>query len=75
MNHIDDLHKAFITGEPYEHVVIPDFFSPEIASKIVEEFPDPLNQAFDWWGNQIAWLACDSFGFRSNTLYLLQEAL
>lgn len=34
------LHSQFQSGEPFEHVVIDDFFRPEIAAGLAEEFPD-----------------------------------
>ena len=38
-----DWHKvshAFFNGEPFNHVVIDNFFIPEVADKIANEFPD-----------------------------------
>lgn len=45
---IADLSESFSTAKPYEHVIIPDFFSDEIIKKIHEEFPDVTNPVADW---------------------------
>jgi len=42
------LHNTFINAKPYEHVIIPNFFSNNIATKIYNEFPNPLDNNFDW---------------------------
>lgn len=45
---LDELHQAFHTGKPFEHVVIHDFFSEQAIKDILEEFPDPTNKQYDW---------------------------
>ena len=35
-----DERYDFLTSEPFNHIVIDNFFKPEVAEKLVEEFPD-----------------------------------
>jgi Rps23 Pro-64 3,4-dihydroxylase Tpa1-like proline 4-hydroxylase len=44
---IDTYRQTFQTALPYEHVVLPNFFSEQIIQSIFEEFPDPLGE-LDW---------------------------
>jgi Rps23 Pro-64 3,4-dihydroxylase Tpa1-like proline 4-hydroxylase len=34
-----DLNKEFLSNQPFNHIIIDDFFKPEIAEKLAEEFP------------------------------------
>lgn len=34
-----ELQKSFLTAEPFNHVVIDDFFLPEVADQLVKDFP------------------------------------
>jgi hypothetical protein len=36
----DEKAQSYKTARPYPHVVLDDFFDPEVLSKVVEEFPD-----------------------------------
>jgi Rps23 Pro-64 3,4-dihydroxylase Tpa1-like proline 4-hydroxylase len=47
-NHISEYTAAFAQSQPYQHVIIPNFFSDYIADALSEEFPDPLNSKLDW---------------------------
>lgn len=40
--------QTFTTAAPFEHVVIPNFLNKNIAEQIIEEFPDPLDEQYDW---------------------------
>jgi Rps23 Pro-64 3,4-dihydroxylase Tpa1-like proline 4-hydroxylase len=44
---IEDLQKTFHNARPFEHIVIPSFFSDEIAKALMSEFPDP-SSSHDW---------------------------
>lgn len=35
-----DLNIQYRNAEPFDHIIIDDFFLPEIAAKLVDEFPD-----------------------------------
>jgi 2OG-Fe(II) oxygenase superfamily len=39
------LAKAFLDADPFPHVVVPDFFSPEVAKRLLEDFP-PFEERF-----------------------------
>lgn len=45
---LEKLHESFTTATPYEHVVIPEFFHNDVANKLLETFPDPLDADYDW---------------------------
>ncbi len=45
------LAGEFQTARPFDHVVIPDFFVPEVAKALLEEFPDPGSPA----ANGLSW--------------------
>lgn len=34
-----ELRKSFLAGEPFNHIVVDEFFLPEVAEKLVSEFP------------------------------------
>ena len=36
----NNLSQSFLESKPFNHIVIDDFFRPEIAEKLVSEFPD-----------------------------------
>lgn len=36
----NNIKRQFIQAEPFNHVVIDNFFTPEVADKLSEEFPD-----------------------------------
>jgi Rps23 Pro-64 3,4-dihydroxylase Tpa1-like proline 4-hydroxylase len=38
-----DLKPSYINNEPFEHIVMKDFFHPEILNKVYDEFPDLSN--------------------------------
>jgi Rps23 Pro-64 3,4-dihydroxylase Tpa1-like proline 4-hydroxylase len=42
---IDDLKKSFLHAKPFEHVVIPSFFSEDLAKALISEFPDPASSS------------------------------
>lgn len=48
VRHIPELHDRFRNAKPFEHVVIPDFFAPDVARAIHEEFPSPFSTSHDW---------------------------
>ena len=43
-----DLQNAFTNASPFQHVIINNFFSEDVAQKLHSEFPDPLSCNFDW---------------------------
>jgi hypothetical protein len=43
---IEELRRKYITAEPFEYVVIPNFFTDDVAHKIHNVLPDP-NES--WW--------------------------
>lgn len=48
---ISKLHDEYQTAKPYEHVIIPDFFTEEVATLIDSEFPLPHSHrslTIDW---------------------------
>jgi Rps23 Pro-64 3,4-dihydroxylase Tpa1-like proline 4-hydroxylase len=48
IHHVEKLHEKFKNGQPYEHVVVPNFFSTEMANNLYAMFPEPLDIAYDW---------------------------
>lgn len=42
------LSTQFRDAEPYEHVVIPDFFSSDVAARLMDAFPQPNKDDRDW---------------------------
>jgi len=38
---IDALHDQYMSAGPIEHIVIPNFFTPDMAEKVYAQFPDP----------------------------------
>ena len=46
--HEAELRQQFLSSQPFEHVVIPNFFTPALADAVHNEFPDPLNTSHDW---------------------------
>lgn len=38
---VDELLWKFVTAQPFEHVVIPGFFTEEVAQQLATEFPEP----------------------------------
>jgi 3,5-epimerase/4-reductase len=40
VNNIDDLSNKFISAEPFEHVIIPNFLNSEYAEEIYNKFPN-----------------------------------
>ena len=38
-----DLRSLYINNKPFEHIVMKDFFNPEILNKVYDEFPDLSN--------------------------------
>lgn len=50
---IDLYSQKFQTGEPFEHVVIDNFFDPEYAEELYKKFPDKSNPAWFHYNNPI----------------------
>jgi Rps23 Pro-64 3,4-dihydroxylase Tpa1-like proline 4-hydroxylase len=40
----NETRKQFLTAEPFNHVVIDNFFLPDIAEELSQEFPDPNSE-------------------------------
>ena len=50
-----ELHNEFVSGAPFNHIAIDNFFKPEIAEAIEQEFPD-YNNDLAWkgdWNNAV----------------------
>lgn len=45
---LTSLHSAWKNGHPYEHVIIPNFFTEQVAQSLMKAFPDPLDTKYDW---------------------------
>ena len=45
---LEQLNKSYITANPFEHVVIPNFFSENTANQIYNQFPDPDDTWFKY---------------------------
>lgn len=37
---LDNLQKQFLSAQPFPHVLIENFFKPEVAEKLVDDFPN-----------------------------------
>jgi Rps23 Pro-64 3,4-dihydroxylase Tpa1-like proline 4-hydroxylase len=49
-----ELREQFVNAEPFDHVIIDDFWRPEVAEKLVEEFPDYESDTWNaHWQNAI----------------------
>ena len=46
---LEEFRNKFINAKPYPHVVIDNFFAPEIASKIESRFPVPNGTVASQW--------------------------
>ena len=46
---LQSLHQQFMHALPYPHVVIPNFFAPEVAARIESRFPIPHGQNTGEW--------------------------
>mmetsp|Transcript_22205 Transcript_22205/g.56015 ORF Transcript_22205/g.56015 Transcript_22205/m.56015 type:complete len:400 (-) Transcript_22205:89-1288(-) len=49
---IEELSSSFQAGEPFPHVVIPNFFSEEVATRIEAAFPNPEGEGSRAWKAQ-----------------------
>lgn len=47
-DNIPVLHDEFVNAQPYEHVIIPNFFTEDVANQLVASFPDPKDETFPW---------------------------
>lgn len=51
-NNLNKLHNDYINADPFPHVVIPNFFTDELANKIDKEYPD-MNETWHKYYNPI----------------------
>lgn len=49
----NDVKEEFINAKPFNHVVIDNFFLPEVAEKLSSEFPDYDDPALGFYNNAI----------------------
>lgn len=42
-SHISSLRSTYEQGDPFPHVVLPNFFHPEVIERLTREFPSPFN--------------------------------
>jgi len=49
----ENVWQSFSSGFPYKHVVIDNFFLPEIADKLESEFPDPTSTEMVIYNNPL----------------------
>ena len=45
---LNDLQSAFVDASPFQHVLINNFLSDDVAEQLHAEFPDPLRSSSDW---------------------------
>ena len=45
---LEGLAKRFGSAEPFPHVIIPNFFSDEVAQRILSSFPNPGDDGYHW---------------------------
>ena len=48
INHLEKYARSFSNARPFEHVLIPNFFSEQVVEQLVGEFPAPNDANFEW---------------------------
>ena len=43
-----ELRESFLSAQPFNHIIIDDFFTPEVASELVSEFPSYDSPVWDF---------------------------
>jgi Rps23 Pro-64 3,4-dihydroxylase Tpa1-like proline 4-hydroxylase len=49
INNTDNLNKQFISAEPYEHIIIDNFFNEEYLNTLINEFPSINDKEYKWY--------------------------
>jgi Rps23 Pro-64 3,4-dihydroxylase Tpa1-like proline 4-hydroxylase len=75
INHLDikSLKQKFINNQPFPHIVIDNFLKPEVADKVLSEFPSADDEVFTWKSNDtnsIKQMCQDSSIIKQNLPYI-----